>query len=214
VVSASPIVNRLSWDLNHNLLSNIRSSRTLISFQNLPSRPTSPAGGKAQCTRGPSSGNKGLRVLLSCRRPVSDPLWLIGPRAACLSRAPGHPKRPMVVKVLNPAKGRGLNFKNFENGGGPTIFKVFRVCVPATMPGDNSENSENGSGPNIFRVFRVQSPANGPWRNFENSENGGATTVFRVFRVSIPADIQGSKLCDSGFEFRSNFSRKLGRFFA
>ena len=162
MVSASPIGNRLSGNRNHNLLSNIRSSRKLISFQNFPSRPTSPAGGKAQCTRGPSSGNKGLRVLLSCRRPVSDPLWLIGPRAACLSRAPGHPKRPIVVKVLNPAKGRGLNFKNFQNGGGPTIFKVFRVCYPATMPGHNSENSENGSGPTVFRVFRVPSPAHVP----------------------------------------------------
>ena len=51
----------------------------------------------------------------------------------------------------------GLNFENFENDGGTTIFNVFKVSSLGQLAGTGR-------------------------RNFENYENAGATTIFKVFR--------------------------------
>ena len=54
------------------------------------------------------------------------------------------------------------NFENFEIGGAPTKFNVFKVGVPALAGARNFENFEIDGGPTKFKVFKVGPSARGP----------------------------------------------------
>ncbi len=52
--------------------------------------------------------------------------------------------------------------KNFEIGGAPTKFKVFKVGVPAHAGARNFENFEIDGAPTKVKVFKVGPSARGP----------------------------------------------------
>ena len=52
--------------------------------------------------------------------------------------------------------------KNFEIGGAPTKFKVFKVGVPAQAGARNFENFDIDGAPTKVKVFKVGPSARGP----------------------------------------------------
>ena len=81
------------------------------------------------------------------------------------------------------------NFENFEIGGCPTKFNVFKVGVPAPAAARNFENFEIHVAPTKVKVFNVFQVGVAAWTgacNFENVEIDGGPTKFKVFKVGGP----------------------------
>ena len=99
VFSTSPGVPRLADSYTPMELCTTGPLGTWLSFQSVRRRLPAPAGGRADRSIGPLVGKRWFRVLSSCRRPSSGPLWFFGPPAASPSRAfldPPPRKRPTV----------------------------------------------------------------------------------------------------------------------
>jgi hypothetical protein len=126
VFSTSPGVPRLADSYTPMELCTTAPLGTWLSSQSVRRRLPAPAGGRADRSIGPLVGKRWFRVLSSCRRPSSGPLWFFGPPAASPSRAFPDPPPPKTTHGVERQELTG----QLSNDGDTQSRSIASCCLP------------------------------------------------------------------------------------